>query len=118
MKKIKLLFSGVLFALTLMLCSAPETASAADYYVCDYQGYQVYVDSSCVVGSQYQFLVINGVRFVVGGKEEHFATAKFYLQGNTWWGNLMIDNIPSTGDYPVYRDSLTQQVFNVAKGFI
>ena len=118
MKKVRVLISSVLLALTLMLCSAPETASAADYYVCDYQGYQVYVSDSSIMGSRYQFVVVNGVKFVMNGKEKHFATAKYYLQGNTWWGNLMIDNVPSTGDYPIYYDNLTQQIFNVAKSFI
>lgn len=108
---------------TLLFCFAiilgmNGNACATDVYACDFEGHEVYVDTGLIMGSPYQIVVANGVKFVKSGKQTHFATAKFYLEGRTWWGNVFIDNIPSSGDYPVAADPLTSAIFDVARRYV
>ncbi len=113
MKKILL---GMLICVATLLGISGQS-SAVDVYVCEYDGHQVYVSTETIMGSRYQVLVANGVRFIKNGKENHFATAKFYLDG-IWWGNVFIDNMPSRGDYPVSSDRLASEILKVAYRYV
>ena len=114
---LKKLSVTLLLCFAVVLCVNGKTY-AADVYACDFEGHEVYVSTGSIMGSPYQIVIPNGVKFVRNGKQTHFATAKFYLEGGTWWGNVFIDNMPSSGDYPVAADPLTAAVFDVARQYI
>ena len=93
-------------------------AYAQDVYICDFAEHEVYLDTGSIMGSPFQILVINGIKFVQDDKTKHIATAKFYLEGNVWYGNILIDNIPSQGDYPVAYDDFTLAIFQAARKYM
>ena len=95
-----------------------EQAHAQDVYVCDFSEHEVYLDTGSIMGSPFQIIVFNGIKFVQDEKTKHIATAKFYLEGNVWYGNLLIDNMPSQGDYPVVYDELTLAIFQTARQYM
>ncbi len=114
-KRKVLLFMAV--CLGLMFCMT-GTSHAQDVYVCNVDDYEVYVDTSSIMGSPWQIVVVNGVKFVVDGQEKTFATAKFYNNNGIWWGNIAIRNIPTRGDYPVQYDEVTMAIFNVVRQYV
>ena len=113
----KRLFICVTVCLGLIL-GTTDTSYAQDVYVCNVDEYEVYVDTDSIMGTPWQIVVVNGVKFVIDGHEKTFATAKFYNQNGIWWGNIAIRNIQTRGDYPVDYDDVTMAIFNLVRQYV
>lgn len=96
---------------------------AADVYACEYEGYEVYVDSNSIMGYRASGqMMVHRIKFVVDGVQRHFAVGKFIYNRNhgIWYGNLFIDgnSMWQLYDYPIESDALTYGIFEAAYQYL
>lgn len=106
---------GIVVAIAIAL-GTPHKVFADDVYACQEFDWEIYVSTErIIINSPVQLLIVNGIKFVTDGEIQYLGTATFYLRNNVWWGNILMNNVKLSEDYPISYDETAVAIFNAVR---